>query len=131
MPAQAGGPVTSPKHSGIARLLRFVLPSLSRHQVLLPMSGLVGALVVLLSDIVMRAVLGADAALSVPTGVATSIVGALVLITLARRSQGSAGAASATTRSRPDRPVGWIITGLVLAVAAAVVLALLAGYTAC
>lgn len=69
------------------RLLAKVVPAVSRHTVLLPLSGLVGALVVLLADALMRAALGADAALRIPTGVTTTILGAVVLVLLARRSR--------------------------------------------
>ncbi|WP_105566495.1 iron ABC transporter permease [Microbacterium halophytorum] len=69
----------------LARLLTRVIPGLSRHVFLLPTSGLIGALVVLLSDAVLRAVLGAEAAISIPTGVATTLLGAVVLVVMARR----------------------------------------------
>jgi ABC-type Fe3+-siderophore transport system permease subunit len=69
------------------RLVARVVPAVSRHVVLVPLSGLVGALVVLLADAVMRLALGADAALRIPTGVTTTILGAVVLVLLARRSR--------------------------------------------
>ncbi|MCS3844708.1 iron ABC transporter permease [Microbacterium sp. AK031] len=69
----------------LARLLTRVVPGLSRHIFLLPASGLLGALVVILSDAVLRVILGAEQAISIPTGVATTLLGALVLVLMARR----------------------------------------------
>ena len=69
----------------LARLLTRVIPGLSRHILLLPASGLLGALVVIVSDAVLRAILGAEQAISIPTGVATTLLGALVLVLMARR----------------------------------------------
>ena len=73
----------------IVRLIGNVVPALNRHVVLIPASGLVGALVVVLADALLRAFLGADEAISIPTGITTTIAGALVMIVLARRSRDS------------------------------------------
>ncbi|WP_249520946.1 iron ABC transporter permease [Microbacterium sp. ER1] len=69
----------------LARLLTRVVPSLNRHVLLIPASGLLGALVVILSDALLRAVIGAEAAILIPTGVATTLLGAIVLVLMARR----------------------------------------------
>ncbi|MGW8482372.1 iron ABC transporter permease [Microbacterium sp. NPDC055903] len=69
----------------LARLLTRPFPGLSRHVLLLPASGLIGALVVILADAVLRAILGAEEAISIPTGVATTLLGAVVLVVMARR----------------------------------------------
>ena len=69
----------------LARLLTRVVPGLARHVFLLPASGLIGALVVILSDAVLRALLGAEAAISIPTGVATTLLGAVILVVMARK----------------------------------------------
>ncbi|MFI1992885.1 iron ABC transporter permease [Actinoplanes sp. NPDC020271] len=58
---------------------------LSRHAFLIPACGLAGALLVLLADAVLRAVLGAQAAASIPTGIPTSLLGAAVIVILALR----------------------------------------------
>lgn len=101
------------------RLLARVVPAVSRHAVLLPLSGLVGALVVLLADALVRAALGADAALRIPTGVTTTILGAVVLVLLARRSR-DAG----PTRQPPAARTGAAHSRLRFAVVVALVLAL-------
>jgi iron complex transport system permease protein len=69
----------------LARLLTRVVPSLNRHVLLIPAAGLLGALVVILSDALLRAVIGAEAAILIPTGVATTLLGAIVLVLMARR----------------------------------------------
>ena len=69
----------------LARLLTRVVPSLNRHVLLIPASGLLGALVVILSAALPRALIGAEAAILIPTGVATTLLGAIVLVLMARR----------------------------------------------
>ncbi|MFB9305256.1 iron ABC transporter permease [Kibdelosporangium philippinense] len=69
-----------------------------RHRVLLPLSGLVGVVLVLGADVLLRALMGSAQAVRVPTGVTTTVVGAVVLIWLARRGRSSG--------SRPQAPAG-------------------------
>ncbi len=73
----------------IVRLFGNVVPALNRHVVLIPAAGLMGAFVVVLADALLRAFLGADEAISIPTGITTTIVGAIVMIVLARRGRDS------------------------------------------
>jgi ABC-type Fe3+-siderophore transport system permease subunit len=116
----------------IARLLGRVAPGLLRHAVLLPVAGLLGALIVVLADAVMRALVGADEAISVPTGITTTIVGAAVLVVLARR-----GRDAGPTRSPPGAGAGVrsrrrfvvVLAAGGLAAAGCLVLGLLAGHT--
>lgn len=56
-----------------------------RHRVLLPLGGLAGVLVVLGADVLQRVLLGAQGGVKVPTGVVTSIFGAVVLVWVASR----------------------------------------------
>ncbi|MEW9551351.1 iron ABC transporter permease [Nonomuraea sp. NPDC050783] len=69
----------------IVRLLPRSVPGLHRNRALLPLSGVAGALIVLGSDILLRAVLGGQAGVEVPPGVVTTVLGAAVMIWLARR----------------------------------------------
>ncbi|WP_233562974.1 iron ABC transporter permease [Micromonospora musae] len=69
----------------IVRLLGRVVPGVHRHRILLPLSGITGVLIVLGSDILLRAVMGGQAGVDIPTGVVTTLFGAAVLIWLARR----------------------------------------------
>lgn len=66
----------------------------SRARAALPVAGLAGAALVLGSDVLLRAVIPADTAVAVPTGVITSLVGAVFLIVMATRVRDTAGAAA-------------------------------------
>ncbi|GAB2968743.1 siderophore ABC transporter permease CdtC [Streptomyces pseudoechinosporeus] len=69
----------------------------SRTRGSLPVVGLAGAALVLGSDVLLRALVPADIAVAVPTGVVTSLVGAVFLIVMAARVRDTAGAPA------PDR----------------------------
>lgn len=98
------------------------LPEIHRHHVLLPLGGLAGVAVVLAADVLLRALLGGQRGVEVPTGVVTSIFGAGVLVWLASRHRDSGhvrqppGTVGAGARSRRR-------TVVVLAVAGAAVVA--------
>ncbi|MFB6933831.1 iron ABC transporter permease [Streptomyces chartreusis] len=63
----------------------------------LPVAALTGAALVLGSDVLLRALVPTDLAVAVPTGVVTSLVGAVFLIVMATRLKDTAAAAA------PDR----------------------------
>lgn len=114
----------------LVRLIAPLVPGMLRHLVLLPLSGLAGVLVVLASDVVLRAVLGGQAGVEIPVGVMTMIVGAIVLVWLARRYRDSGasrspGGAGSGLRSR--RTFTIVAAVLVVLLFAAGVLAMLAG----
>ncbi|MFG1840542.1 iron ABC transporter permease [Micromonospora sp. NPDC049175] len=69
----------------IVRLLGPVVPGVHRHRILLPLSGIAGVIIVLGSDVLLRAVMGGQAGVDIPTGVVTTLFGAAILIWLARR----------------------------------------------
>ncbi|BFO18793.1 siderophore ABC transporter permease CdtC [Streptomyces sp. KM77-8] len=77
----------------LARWARGVL----RLRTAVPLAGLVGAALVLGADVLLRALVDADTAVAVPTGVVTSLVGAVFLVVMAARLRDTAGAAA------PDR----------------------------
>lgn len=81
----------------ITRLTASKLPVLHSHLVALPVSGLVGALLVLLSDTVLRAVLGATGAVAVPTGIPTGILGGVLIVVLALRLRDAGATRSAAS----------------------------------
>ena len=117
----------------LVRLAARAVPSVSRHLVLLPMAGLVGAVLVLLTDAVVRAVLGAEQSLRVPTGVSTTMVGAVALVVLARQAR-DAGPTRRPASARPGALHGrlrflLVVAVLVVLVVAAAVVGLLAGYS--
>jgi iron complex transport system permease protein len=108
----------------IVRLL-----GLHRHRAVLPLSGLAGIGVVIGSDVVVRSVLGGQSGVEIPTGVVTSLLGAAVLVWLARRHRDSGRPARyiATVRSR--RFFAIIVAALAVLAAGALVLGMLAGDT--
>lgn len=116
----------------IVRLCGRSVPALHRHAVLIPAAGLTGAVVVVVADAAIRALLGADEAISIPTGITTTLVGATIMIILARRSR-DAGPA----RQPPAARVGVgsrlrfvvVLVAVALAAVAVVVLGLLGGDT--
>ncbi|KAB8188411.1 Fe(3+)-hydroxamate ABC transporter permease FhuB [Nonomuraea phyllanthi] len=106
----------------VVRLLPKSIPGLHRHRVLLPLSGLAGVLIVLGSDIVLRAVLGAQAGVEVPPGTVTTVLGAAVMVWLARRYR-DAG----PTRRPPEARTGAARSRTAFLVVVAVCAVLLGG----
>ncbi|MFF3838539.1 iron ABC transporter permease [Streptomyces sp. NPDC001930] len=89
----------------------------------LPAAGLTGAALVLGSDVLLRALVPADVAVSVPTGVVTSLVGAVFLIVMATRVRDTAGA-TATERLRIRSRARFLtVTAALVAVVIAVAVA--------
>ncbi|SEF37782.1 iron complex transport system permease protein [Amycolatopsis pretoriensis] len=68
----------------LARLLASAVPGLHRHAALLPVSAALGAALLLGADVLLRTIISPQRALEVPTGVVTTILGALFLVVLAR-----------------------------------------------
>lgn len=79
----------------LVRLTVARLPEMNRHRVLLPLGALAGVLVVLTADVLLRALLGGQYGVEVPTGVVTSIFGAGVLVWVASRYRDSGRTTSA------------------------------------
>ncbi|WP_327111628.1 iron ABC transporter permease [Streptomyces sp. NBC_01341] len=88
---------------------------LSRSRVSLPVTGLVGAVLVLGSDVLLRAVVPADLAVEVPTGVVTTVVGGVFLVVMALRTRDTAGA-DAPDRLRIPGSTAFLTTVVVLGV---------------
>ncbi|TDD19125.1 iron ABC transporter permease [Nonomuraea diastatica] len=115
----------------IVRLLPRSIPGLHRNRSLIPLSGLAGVLIVLGSDIALRAVLGAQAGVEVPPGVMTTLLGAGAMVWLARRYRDAGptrrppAARTGATRSR----AAFLTVAVTFAafLAGALVLGLLAG----
>lgn len=116
----------------IVRLCGRFVPALHRHAVLVPAAGLTGAVVVVVADAMIRALLGADEAISIPTGITTTLVGATIMIILARRSRDAGPARQpAAARIGVGSRLRFLVVLVVVAVAAVavVVLGLLGGDT--
>ncbi|MER6104599.1 iron ABC transporter permease [Streptomyces sp. NPDC001832] len=88
---------------------------LSRTRAAIPLAGLVGAALVLGSDVLLRTLVPADTAVTVPTGVVTSLVGAVFLIVMATRVRDTAEAPAADRLRIRSRTV-FLTTTAVLAV---------------
>lgn len=114
----------------LTRLIAGRVRSLHRHLLLVPAAGLVGALLILLADAVVRAVLGAEGASSVPTGIPTALLGGVVIVVLALRLRDAGAArqvASARTGRRTRRRLVVALVAAVVLLVGAVVVGLLAG----
>jgi iron complex transport system permease protein len=74
----------------LVRLLANSVPGLHRHAALVPVSAATGVALLLGSDVLLRAVIGSQGALEVPTGVVTTVLGAIFLVVLARKVRVSA-----------------------------------------
>ncbi|MFJ3704830.1 MULTISPECIES: iron ABC transporter permease [unclassified Streptomyces] len=114
----------------VARLIAGRVRALRRHLLLVPAAGLLGALLILLADATLRAIQGADGAASIPTGVPTALLGAVVIIVLAMRLRDTGRlrqppAARVAARSR--RAYLLVVSVTVVLLAGAVVVAVLAG----
>ncbi|MEU0982988.1 iron ABC transporter permease [Streptomyces griseus] len=114
----------------LARLVAARVRALHRHALLVPGAGLLGALLVLLADASLRAVLGAEGAASVPTGIPTALLGAVVIVVLALRLRDAGPVrqppqARSATRSRQSFHL--IVTGAVVLLAGAILVGVLAG----
>ncbi|NJP96772.1 iron ABC transporter permease [Nonomuraea sp. FMUSA5-5] len=115
----------------VVRLLPKSVPGLHRHRMLLPLSGIAGVLIMLGSDILLRAALGAQAGVEVPPGVVTTVIGAAVMIWLARRYRDAGPTRkppAVRTGGARSRAAFLAVTGLCAALlAGAIVLGLLGG----
>ncbi|MFE9457799.1 iron ABC transporter permease [Streptomyces californicus] len=114
----------------LARLISVHVRALHRHALLIPGAGLLGALLVLLADASLRALLGAEGAASVPTGVPTTLLGAAVIVALALRLRDSGPVRQppqGRAASRSHRSFLLVVGGAVVLLAGAVLVGVLAG----
>ncbi|MFJ3662760.1 iron ABC transporter permease [Streptomyces sp. NPDC090119] len=101
-----------------------------RVRAALPVAGLTGAALVLGADVLLRLLVSAQSAVAVPTGVVTSLLGALFLVGMATRVRETAAAGS-PERGRLVGRTTFLVTVavLVLVLAGAVVAGMLLGDT--
>jgi ABC-type Fe3+-siderophore transport system permease subunit len=95
----------------------------TRTRASLPVAGLTGAALVLGSDVLLRAFVPANVAVAVPTGVVTSLVGAVFLIVMAVRGRDTAGAAAPERLRIRSRAVFLTTTAVLVAVLVGVIVA--------
>jgi ABC-type Fe3+-siderophore transport system permease subunit len=89
----------------------------------LPVAGLAGAGLVLGADVVLRATVSAQSAVTVPTGVVTSFLGAVFLIGMALRVRDTATASAPERMRIPTRAVFLVTVATLAAVLIAVTVA--------
>lgn len=90
--------------AGVGLLVRYA-PGLARHRVRYPAAALLGAVTVIGADVLLRGLFGETAGVNVPTGVVTTVLGAILLVAIARRSSAarvatSTGAVATGSRRR-------------------------------
>lgn len=115
---------------GLTRLAVGRVPGLHRHRVLLPVTALVGINITLAADVVVRAMIGSQRAVMVPTGIMTSLLGGLLMIGFAFRLRAQRlGTRSddLDVRGRGTTHPYLLIAGLTLVLAALTATALLVG----
>lgn len=78
----------------LVRLLGRRFRAYNRARATLPLAALVGGALVLGSDVALRAAVPTDLAVAVPTGIVTSLVGAVFLVVMATRGRDTGGAAA-------------------------------------
>lgn len=117
----------------IVRLLAPIVPGIMRHRILLPMSGLMGVAILIGSDVLLRATLGAQSGVEIPTGAVTTVLGAGILVWLARRFRDAGptrrAPAAHSNASRTRRRFWTVVAILGAVLIAAVIGAVLIGDT--
>lgn len=115
----------------IARLVARRVPGLGRHALLLPFAGLVGIVVVLGADVLLRLLVPSAMTTAVPTGVVTTMLGASLLVWFARRlpdsRPGLQSAAGQLGRPRTSPTVILVTVALAIALLGTALAALLLG----
>ncbi|WP_333769900.1 iron ABC transporter permease [Streptomyces sp. IBSBF 2435] len=103
---------------------------LLRARTAVPVAGLAGAALVLGSDVLLRASVSSESAVAVPTGVVTSLTGAVFLVAMALRTRDS-GASPAPERLRIPSRAAYLtaLAVLVVVLVGVVIAAVLLGDT--
>ncbi|MFE1993730.1 iron ABC transporter permease [Streptomyces parvulus] len=95
----------------------------ARSRVSMPVAGLTGAALVLGSDVLLRFLVSEDRAVAVPTGVVTSLLGAVFLVAMAMRVKDTAGAGAPDRLRIPSRAVFLATVAVLVAVLVGLVVA--------
>ncbi|MGV9560578.1 iron ABC transporter permease [Streptomyces sp. NPDC003401] len=114
----------------LTRPLARRFPAFARARAGWPVAGLAGAGLVLGSDVLLRALVPADTAVAVPTGVVTGLVGAVFLVVTALRLRDTAEAGAPDRLRTPGRTAFRVtVAVLVVTVAGVTVAGVLLGDT--
>ncbi|WP_247827746.1 iron ABC transporter permease [Arthrobacter antioxidans] len=114
----------------VVRLAAPRIAGLHRHLALIPAAALMGVFLVLGADVLLRAAIGAESAVEVPTGVVTTVFGAVFLVALAHRMRSDGptrDAAPVSLRTVGAARSTTVLVALTLLLAAATVAGLLLG----
>ncbi|GEC08625.1 iron-hydroxamate transporter permease subunit [Streptomyces spinoverrucosus] len=95
----------------------------ARSRASLPVTALIGAALVLGSDVLLRSLVRSDLAVAVPTGVVTSLVGAVFLIVMAVRLKDTAASAAPDRLRIRSRAVFLTVTAVLVVVLVGVTIA--------
>lgn len=95
----------------------------ARSRTSMPAAGLTGAALVLGSDVLLRTLVSENRAVGVPTGVVTSLVGAVFLVVMAMRLRDTAGAGAPDRLRIPSRAVFLVTVAVLVAVLVGLVIA--------
>ncbi|MEU6485506.1 iron ABC transporter permease [Streptomyces sp. NPDC046887] len=106
----------------LVRPLRRRFPAFARSRAAVPLAGLAGAALVLGADVALRAVVSPELAVAVPTGVVTSVVGAVFLVVLAFRARQSPGSTPPDKLRIPGRFAFTVSVALIAAALVGVVI---------
>ncbi|MGP3775376.1 iron ABC transporter permease [Streptomyces sp. SDT5-1] len=101
----------------VVRFLARTSTSLTRARLGIPVAGLAGAVLVLGSDVALRALLPSDTAVTVPTGTITSLVGGAALIAVALSRRNTLCSTTSTERLRVVSRRGYVVVVAVAGVA--------------
>ncbi|MFC9292269.1 iron chelate uptake ABC transporter family permease subunit, partial [Streptomyces sp. NPDC057052] len=107
----------------LTRPLARRFPAFVRARAGWPAAGTAGAGLVLGSDVLLRALVPADTAVAVPTGVVTSLVGAVFLVVTALRLRDTAEAGAPDRLRTPGRTAFRVTVAVLVAVVAGVTVA--------
>ncbi|MEE1796263.1 iron ABC transporter permease [Streptomyces sp. BE308] len=99
----------------VVRLLARRYRGFSRVRTSVTLSALAGAALVIGSDVVLRTLVSSDTAVAVPTGVVTSLVGAVFLVVLATRGRDTGAAAPPERLRIRGRAVFLTVAGTLVA----------------
>ncbi|MEV6074558.1 MULTISPECIES: iron ABC transporter permease [unclassified Streptomyces] len=99
----------------VVRLLARRYRGFSRVRTSVTLSALAGAALVIGSDVVLRTLVSSDTAVAVPTGVVTSLVGAVFLVVLATRGRDTGAAAPPERLRIRSRAVFLTVAGTLVA----------------
>ncbi|MFJ4692242.1 iron ABC transporter permease [Streptomyces sp. NPDC088766] len=107
----------------LTRPLARRFPAFVRARAGWPAAGLAGAGLVLGSDVLLRALVPADTAVAVPTGIVTSLVGSVFLVVTALRLRDTAEAGAPDRLRTPGRTAFRVTVAVLVAVLAGVTVA--------